>query len=178
MYQIYFILEWHSTCFGQSFRPSSAVQDCTYSNRHTPNRYCWLPASKQIAVSVWHLYVQPWTADDGRKDRPKYVECYSNKINFNALVHLFGFTIGKETQDVYCAARQSLCFRLYKGVKRPVKRFRCWRQVKDEQTWKHAFCCPSLYRNSVYNILVPSKKIHACCVLTVLIQGVQPKSGP
>ena len=29
MYQIYFILEWHSTCFGRSFRPSSWVQDCT-----------------------------------------------------------------------------------------------------------------------------------------------------
>jgi len=28
MYQIYFILEWHSTCFGRSFRPSSGVQDC------------------------------------------------------------------------------------------------------------------------------------------------------
>ena len=31
LYQIYFILEWHSTCFGRSFRPSSGVQDCTYS---------------------------------------------------------------------------------------------------------------------------------------------------
>jgi len=31
--QIYFILEWHSTCFGRSFHPSSAVQDCTYSNQ-------------------------------------------------------------------------------------------------------------------------------------------------
>ena len=27
------------------------------------------------------LYVQSWTLDDGRKDRPKHVECYSNKIN-------------------------------------------------------------------------------------------------
>ena len=25
-----FILEWHSTCFGRSFRPSSGVQDCFY----------------------------------------------------------------------------------------------------------------------------------------------------
>ena len=30
----------HTTCFGQSFRPSSGVQDCTYSNRHLSNRYC------------------------------------------------------------------------------------------------------------------------------------------
>jgi len=27
------------------------------------------------------LYVQSLTPDDGRKDRPKHVECYSNKIN-------------------------------------------------------------------------------------------------
>ena len=71
-------LEWHSTCFGRSFRPSSAVEDCTYNN------------SKQTAVSVWHMSfalctVQSWTPDDGRKDRPKYVECHSkNKIN---LIH-------------------------------------------------------------------------------------------
>ena len=45
MYQIYFILEWHSTCFGRSFRPSSGVQDCTYSNTHMSNRYCCLLAS-------------------------------------------------------------------------------------------------------------------------------------
>jgi len=29
VYQIYFILKWHCTCFGRSFRPSSGVQDCT-----------------------------------------------------------------------------------------------------------------------------------------------------
>jgi len=52
MYQIYFILEWHSTCFGRSFRPSSGVQDCTYSNRHLSNRYCCL-----LAVSVWQMPV-------------------------------------------------------------------------------------------------------------------------
>jgi len=57
MYQIYFILEWHSKCFGRSFRPSSGVQDCTYSSRHTSNRYCCLLASKQTAVSVWQTPV-------------------------------------------------------------------------------------------------------------------------
>jgi len=39
----------------------------------TANRYCCLLPSKQTAVSVWQLYVQSWTADDGRKDRPKHV---------------------------------------------------------------------------------------------------------
>jgi len=52
MNQIYFIFEWHSTCFGRSFRPSLAVHDCTYSSRHMTNRYCCLLASKQTAVSV------------------------------------------------------------------------------------------------------------------------------
>ena len=38
-------LEWHSTCFGRSFRSLSGVQDCTYSNRHLSNSYCCLLAS-------------------------------------------------------------------------------------------------------------------------------------
>jgi len=42
MYQIYFILELLSTCFGRSFRRSQGVQDCTYSNGHLSNRYCCL----------------------------------------------------------------------------------------------------------------------------------------
>ena len=63
--------------FRTVFRSSSAVQDCTYSNRHMSNRYWCLLASKQSAVSVWLLYVQSWTADDGQKDRPKHVECHS-----------------------------------------------------------------------------------------------------
>jgi len=50
-------------------------QDCMYSKRHLSNRYCCLLASKQTAVSVWLLYVQSLTPDDGRKDRPKYVVC-------------------------------------------------------------------------------------------------------
>jgi hypothetical protein len=43
-----------------------------------------VPASNQTAVSDTYLllYVQFWTPDDGRKDRPKHVECYpKNKIN-------------------------------------------------------------------------------------------------
>ena len=64
-----FIFERHSTYFGRSFRPSSGVQDCTYSNRHLSNRYCCLfaswyevelcliPTIKQTAVSLWHMPV-------------------------------------------------------------------------------------------------------------------------
>jgi len=44
----------HSTCFGQTFHPSSGVQDCTYSNRHLSNRYCCLLASKtRLTQRAW-----------------------------------------------------------------------------------------------------------------------------
>ena len=56
MYEIYFILEWHSTCFGRSLRPSSGVQDCTYSNRHMSNRYCCLLATAYPLAS-WKQYL-------------------------------------------------------------------------------------------------------------------------
>ena len=93
MYQIYFIWS-DATCFGRSFHSSSAVQDCTYSNRHMSNRYCFLFASKLIAVSVWLLYVQSWTADDEWKVRLKHVECHSKWNKFDTLVHPVGFTVG------------------------------------------------------------------------------------
>jgi len=66
---IYFIFETHPTCFGRSLRPSSGDHDCTYRNRHISNRTadCML-ASSQRSVP-----------DDGRKDRPKYVQCFSNR---------------------------------------------------------------------------------------------------
>ena len=112
-----FILEWHTTCFGRSFRQSSGVQDCTYSNRRLSNRHCCLlasgyplasrqqylfdkcplasrqqylfdkcpPASRQqyLFDKCLLLYVQSYTPDDGRKDRPKHVH-FVSKIN---LVH-------------------------------------------------------------------------------------------
>ena len=90
--------------FWTVFRSSSGVQDCTYSKRHLSNRYCCLLASKHTAVSVSRqqylfdncllLYVQSWTPDDGRKYRPKHVECHSKLNKFDTLVHLVGFTIG------------------------------------------------------------------------------------
>jgi len=69
----------------RSFRPSSGVQDCTYSNRYMLNRHCCLLASgyqlasrQQYLFDKWLLlYVQSWTPDDGRKDSPKHVECHS-----------------------------------------------------------------------------------------------------
>jgi hypothetical protein len=38
--RIYFIFGQHSTRFGQSLRPSSGVQDCTYSIRYMSYRFC------------------------------------------------------------------------------------------------------------------------------------------
>ena len=72
-----FILVKHSTCFGRSFRPLSGAQDCTYSNRRMPNSCCYL---KQLSDICLLLYVQSWAPDDGRKDRPKHVECFT-RIN-------------------------------------------------------------------------------------------------
>jgi len=55
---IKFILFWNnSRCFRRSFRPSSGVHDCTYSNRHLSDSYCCLLASKQTAVAVWQMPV-------------------------------------------------------------------------------------------------------------------------
>ena len=99
MYQTYFILEWHSTCFGRSLRPSSGVQDCTYCNRHLSTRYCCLLASgyemelpihtlKQTAVSVWHMPVAVCTVLNSwwRTERPSETcrVSFQNKIN---LIH-------------------------------------------------------------------------------------------
>ena len=97
MYEIYFILEWHSTCFGRSFRPSSGVQDCTYSNRHLSNRYCCLLASKEPAVSVWQMPVAVCTVLNSWRwtERPSETcrVSFQNKINFIHWLHLVGFTI-------------------------------------------------------------------------------------
>ena len=49
-------------------------------------------------MSVWLLYVQSSTPDDGRKDRPKHVMSFQNK--FDTLVHLVGFTI--EAKNSVC----------------------------------------------------------------------------
>ena len=46
------------------------------------------------------LYVQSGNPDDGRKDRPKHVECHSKIKYFDTLVHLVGFTI-----EIYYDAR-------------------------------------------------------------------------
>ena len=123
MYQIYFISEWHPTYFGQSFCPSSAVQDCTYSNRYmsdtavcllacsiclvatgicqTDTAVCLLARRQQYLFDIYLLqYVQSLTPDDGWKDRPKHVQCDSSKINYETLMHLVGFTM-----EIYYDAR-------------------------------------------------------------------------
>ena len=65
-----FILFWNNTtCCGRSFRPSSGVQDCTYSTRSMSDRDCCLLASKQATVmqipkiatffQAFDLFIQP-----------------------------------------------------------------------------------------------------------------------
>ena len=80
---VFEFIEYHSTCFGWSFRLSSGVVI----------QVRWLLASKQSTNQYdihLMLYVQSWTPDDGLKDRPKHVEWYS--IN-SKIVHLVGFAI-------------------------------------------------------------------------------------
>jgi hypothetical protein len=48
------------TCFRRVFRPSSGVQNCTYSVRYWSDQYSKL--------------LQFWAPDDGRKNRLKHVE--------------------------------------------------------------------------------------------------------
>jgi hypothetical protein len=83
----------HSTCFGRSFRPSSGIQDCTYSNR-----YCCLLASKQTTVSVWHIPVAVCTVLNSWwwTERPSETcgVLFKNKINLRNWCHLVGFTTG------------------------------------------------------------------------------------
>ena len=65
-------LKLRSTCFRRSFLPSSGIQDCTYSNRYMSVRYCWLLATKQTVVSVWHTPVAVCTVLNSwwRTERP------------------------------------------------------------------------------------------------------------
>jgi hypothetical protein len=51
-----FVYFWNNTtCLGRSFRPSSGVQDCAYSNRHMSDRYCYLLASKDSQWPNEHI---------------------------------------------------------------------------------------------------------------------------
>ena len=52
----------------------------------TDNATCMLASREQYLL----LYVQSSTPDDGRKDRPKHVECYLKINKFVKLVHLVG----------------------------------------------------------------------------------------
>jgi len=118
---IFEFIEYHSTCFGLSFRPSSGVQDCTHSIKYEYMSYrlvdCLLAGTRWNCSSVsfplassqlYDIYsylmlcVLSWTPDDGRKDLPKYVEWYSI---YSKIVHLVGFTI-EIYHDARCHERQ------------------------------------------------------------------------
>ena len=68
---IFEIIEYHSTCFGRSFRPSSGVQDCRHSIRYMSyrlvdcllagtrwnwNQFHLMPASKQ-STDLYDIYL-------------------------------------------------------------------------------------------------------------------------
>jgi len=71
MYKIYFILKWHSSSFGRSFRPSSGVQGCTYGNRHLSNRNCCLLAGgyeMELYVKGKAVPLQAWSCPEGSRN--------------------------------------------------------------------------------------------------------------
>ena len=62
--------------------------------RHGAEGNCLLASRQQYPFDkCLLLYVQSWTADDGRKDRPKNVECHCKINKFDSLAHLVGFSI-------------------------------------------------------------------------------------
>jgi len=87
---IFKFIEYHSTCFGRSFRPSSGVQDCTYIIRYMSYRFvdCMLP------VTRWNCSFVSWPLD-----RPKHVEwdsinsknCASSWIYYRSVVCICRF---------------------------------------------------------------------------------------
>ena len=91
MYQTLFYFGMTLYMFRTSFRSSSGVQDCTHNSRY----YCLL-ASKQIAVSVWQMPVAVCTVLNSwwGTERPSETcrVSFQNKIKFDTLVHLVGFT--------------------------------------------------------------------------------------
>ena len=67
----------------------------------TDTAVCLLASQQQYLFDkCLLLYVQSWTADDGRKGRPKHVECYSKWNKIETSVHLVGFAI-----EIYYDAR-------------------------------------------------------------------------
>jgi len=81
--------------FRTVFRPSSGVQDCTYSNRYMSNRYCYLLASKQTTVSVWHVLIAICTVLNSWwwTERPSETCRLLCQNKFEKLLHLVGCTI-------------------------------------------------------------------------------------
>jgi hypothetical protein len=111
-----FIFFWNNTTrFGRSFRQSSGVHDCTYSNRYMPNRYRCLLASNQVLQYLFDIYlllhVQSRTPDDGRKDSPKHVKCYS-KIKSIWEVGVSGWTYYRNILRCTVLWMLNLCFQV------------------------------------------------------------------
>jgi len=100
--------EWHSTCFDglsvhrQEFKTvhtatgicQTDTDVCLPVGRRWNCKYLLSSRQQYLFDKCLLLYVQSWTPDDGRKDRPKHVECHSPPKNkFDTLVQLVGFTI-------------------------------------------------------------------------------------
>jgi hypothetical protein len=61
--QFFEFIDYHSTCFGWSFRASSGVQDCTYSIRYTLCRFvdCLLASSQRTCKTYTGCFKKSFT---------------------------------------------------------------------------------------------------------------------
>ena len=93
----------------------------------------YLPASRQqyLFDICLLLYVQSWTPDDGRKDRPKYVDCHS-KIKYI-------WYIGESSCIYYRNSSNNFDFEPYWFVKPKA------RQVRGHK-WAFHYCPRISYR--------------------------------
>ena len=90
MYQIY--LFWNGTLH---ISDGFSVHHQEYKTLHTATGICQTDTVIRLL-----LYAQSYP-DDGRKNRPKHIECHYKINKFDTLVHLVGFTIGISTQ-IFC----------------------------------------------------------------------------
>ena len=143
---------------------------------HTAIRYCWLLASKQPAVSVWQLYGQSWTADDGRKERPKHVECHSKlKQIWNNGVSYWFYYRNDITMHGWPYERQKKAKSFYTGDHKIYSVYQCYtaailtrtcKILPELDTWSSSNYKENI--NTTYKPTLYEPKIHTSHISTTL----------
>jgi hypothetical protein len=73
-----------------------SANNCIYSIWYLSDRYCYLPLSQQVALTVWQIpdavYIVVCAPDDGWWYHPKHVKHFSGKI-YCVTLHLVGYIL-------------------------------------------------------------------------------------